>query len=157
MNLKPGTDCIRAPYIARSLRDMWDAMHSPPLSSDFAFDFRPTRHNPGAAALRERRRTLTAWTDETMKSQTRAGRGFIASHICPQRTRAYMGHGCFFFARRVSSRPICGPPAHRTPRVGLPARRGLKQATVSTVASRRRFTLLSRGDGLQAARERAVS
>ena len=99
MNLKPGTDCIRAPYIARSLRDIWDAMHSPPLSSDFAFDFRPTRHNPGAAALRERRRTLTAWTDETMKSQTRAGRGFIASHICPQRTRAYMGHGCFFFAR----------------------------------------------------------
>jgi len=38
-----------------------------------------------------------------VKVKTHAVREFLASHICPQRTRAYMGHGSFFSVRRENS------------------------------------------------------
>jgi len=39
-----------------------------------------------------------------VKVKTGAVRDFFASHICPQSTRAYMGHGEFLFVRRLRTK-----------------------------------------------------
>src|SRR5580698_4724197 len=40
----------------------------------------------------------------------------MESHICPHRTRAYMGHAVFFFVRGdLKSKSICGPLAQASP------------------------------------------
>jgi len=50
----------------------------------------------------------------SLENQNRGVRGFLASHICPQRTRAYMGHGLFIFVRESRVKTVW-PRVHGYP------------------------------------------